>query len=403
MCTPLRQRLMPSLRGCTLGLAMGLLAACDVPSPAAIRDLAEPDAAPMRTVTSFTAALACLDEKLAAARRPRILLSSSEITDFTRSVAVSADDMLVNAISQMNRRSGTYVFLDQARTRKDGMVDLVIARPGREPRPALYIRGAISQHDTDVLRRQIDVLGPAEGGREAGLSTLGGGFVASVVAVDLHLVRYPSRQVIPGSSVSNSIVITRRFGSAALTGTIQADLPGLRFRVDRMESPARAVRNLIELGVIELLGRHSGVAYTECLFSDVTAAQGAAQAEEAAKRIVPAPGHPVKEAPVQPDLAPTAVMPPTTQPTVAAPAPRAGAAARQSDPRLTPERIRALQAALILAGYLAPPSSGQLDAATVEALRRMQRAQRLPVTGQPDEASETRLKKLIGLPARSDG
>ena len=39
----------------------------------------------------------------------------------------------------------------------------------------------------------------------------------------------------------------------------------LTIKMSRVESVGQAVRNLIELGTLELLGRHSGLPYWECL------------------------------------------------------------------------------------------------------------------------------------------
>jgi type IV pilus biogenesis protein CpaD/CtpE len=100
----------PHFRPAVRLVFVALLAGCAVANPQAIRAIVQPYAPPVRTVTSFTEAQHCLDGLLLAAGRAPVVLSSSEVTDFTRRIAVSGDDMLVNAISQINRRSGALSF-----------------------------------------------------------------------------------------------------------------------------------------------------------------------------------------------------------------------------------------------------------------------------------------------------
>jgi peptidoglycan hydrolase-like protein with peptidoglycan-binding domain len=65
---------------------------------------------------------------------------------------------------------------------------------------------------------------------------------------------------------------------------------------------------------------------------------------------------------------------------------------------ISSERATEIQNALIKAGYLEGPASGQYDDATIEAMKDFQAANRLPPTGLP---SAQALKKL-GVPKRSN-
>jgi len=81
----------------------------------------------------------------------------------------------------------------------------------------------------------------------------------------MHLVSYPDKIVLPGSSVANSMIVTsKKFGIGG-TGLINLTGYNLSISFNRVESIGQAVRNLIELGVIELLGRHARVPYQQCL------------------------------------------------------------------------------------------------------------------------------------------
>ena len=59
--------------------------------------------------------------------------------------------------------------------------------------------------------------------------------------------------------------------------------------------------------------------------------------------------------------------------------------------RPTPERYKEIETALAARGYLSEPPTGQWTAASVEALRKFQAANRLPATGKLDSLSLIRL------------
>ena len=213
-----------------------------------------------------------MDGLFAAHDRRPVLLSSTDIPDNTKVVRVGADDMLINAINQMTRRSESYVFLDQAIVWLGGELDLRVVAKDDPPRPDFYIRGSISQLDRDAVNDSTTI-----GGRDSTNTTTGltglryrGGQKLSVVSVDLHLVGYPSRRVIPGLSVANSMIVVSHRRNLTASGIISMTGLDLSLQINRVESIGQAVRNLIELGVIELLGRHSGVPYWTCLSTPET-------------------------------------------------------------------------------------------------------------------------------------
>ncbi|NQY60906.1 peptidoglycan-binding domain-containing protein [Cognatishimia sp.] len=253
-----------------------VLAGCEVTPPTLAPEIAQPNTRPARNITSFDVPLRCMDRLLKGKRSIRI--SSTGIPDHTRRISVGGDDMLINAINRMTRTSRAYVFLDQGLVRDPGLIDLSISQGKKEPRPDFYIRGSISQLDSSVATDEIGLgweenLGTSEpetsllnvsANRRQGLS---------VVSVDLHLVAYPSRRVVPGASVSNSMVVRNMRRRSTSSGVINLDDLGLSVQLDRIESQGQAVRNLIELSAIELVGRHRNVPYWRCLSSIETDAK----------------------------------------------------------------------------------------------------------------------------------
>lgn len=243
-----------------------MLAGCVAPSATLAPSIAQPGTRPARNFTSFSDSLRCMDALFLQSKRPRILISSTDIPDETRDIDVGSDDMLINAISQMNARSGSYQFLDQGLYKDGGLLQLQISRED-DVTPQLYIRGSISQLDSAVTDDNIDVEWDAASGTNRGITgaKFGPYRKLSVVSVDMHLVAYPSRRVLPGASVANSMVVVERGFGAGASGLINLSELGISLEINRVESQSQAVRNLIELGLIELLGKHSGVPYWSCL------------------------------------------------------------------------------------------------------------------------------------------
>lgn len=247
-----------------LACAQGL-SGCLGPSTALAPSIAEPNARPTRNFTSFTASLACMDGLLKAAGGGTTLVSSNGFPDRTKDLDIGADDMLINAISRMNASNQRYVFLDQALIKDPGQMELVTSRPKKEQQPNIYIRGSISQLDSGTVQAEYSnkLDGPTT--KKITDLVLEQGRNLSIISVDMHLVHFPSRRILPGGSVANSIVVSQRRADGKIVGLINNVSLGIPIFVEKIESNGQAVRNLIELGVIELLGRHAGVPYWTCL------------------------------------------------------------------------------------------------------------------------------------------
>jgi hypothetical protein len=236
------------------------------------KNIAQPNNRPVRNLTSFSASLRCMDNLLASAKRPRTLISSTVINDRSKKTFVGADEMLLNAVNHMNIKSGAYIFLDQSFSKDFGQLILLSPTENQE-KPKFYFRGAITQVDNNTLNDNANVdLDFTDAPHPI---TVNGGALknispsfskgVSIVSVDLHLVSYPDKTVLPGGSVANSMVVTNKTFGVGASGLINLTGYDMSFSFNRVESIGQAVRNLIELGTIELLGRHAKVPYWQCL------------------------------------------------------------------------------------------------------------------------------------------
>lgn len=332
-----------------------VLAACLGPSALLAPAISEPNTRPARNVTSFTYALHCMDGLLAQSGRRSVLISSNGFPDNTDDLDVGADDMLINAINQLNRSNRKYVFLDQAHLKDFGQLEILTSLKDDEIKPQMYIRGSISQID----ERTSSTGGSADFGGASGADLTNlyfrGTRNLSIVTVDMHLVEYPSRRIIPGGSVANSMVVMQRRLDGSIIGLIDKGTLGISLYIDKVESKSQAVRNLIEVGTIELLGRHSGVPYWSCLDA---APASARRNEVKEKRTV-----------------------------------------RQSDTA----KVAEAQEMLAAMGLLASHDPGELDGATRRAISAFQGRNSLLPNGLVDFDTVEELRRQSALRARTSG
>ncbi len=350
-CVITVSRLAPAFVLLTL---LALVGCASIVPKQAIR-VAQPDNAPIRNFTSFSASLRCMDDLLATANRPRVLVSSTGFPDLSKKVTVGADEMLVNAVNQMNRKSRVYVFVDQSLEKDWGQIDLLSPRE-ENLKPNLYIRAAVTQVDQGVVSDSgsIDLdLTNAPSPWSIFGSDFDGGKVSAgrdvaVVTVDMHLVSFPDKTVIPGSSVANSMVVVS--DSRGFDGGGLIRLTGFDFsiQIERVESLGQAVRNLAELGVIELLGRHARIPYWNCLN--------------------------IRPANQKLDNVDESLF--TSKP--------------------LPVKIKDVQEMLISLGYLSGQASGVADASTRKAVSRFQADEKLIATGAVNYNLFVLLKEKIG-------
>ncbi|MEM7042225.1 MAG: DUF4384 domain-containing protein [Pseudomonadota bacterium] len=243
------------------GLALLMLGACASDPKEAI-EIAKPKTLPATNLTNFSESLRCMDELLLSFGRRDIVVTSAGIPDATANVSAGTKDMLISAISRMSVKSGSFSFVDFDATQAD-VHDLqsLIGFSDDFVVPNYYIRGAITQLDEGVLdEAQAAAIGIPE--IQVGASR---DQTVSVVSLDLNVGNLVNRQIIPGASSHNSIAVARKGYAGDLAGSISK--LGLNFDIvlNKGEGMHQAVRTLVELSTIEVLGKLAEVPYWRCL------------------------------------------------------------------------------------------------------------------------------------------
>jgi hypothetical protein len=250
--------------------AVWSLTGCD-PAPETAHVAVNPQTAPVHTITSFDDSLRCMDDMFLARSIKDVYITSAGIPDDTGAITTGTKEMLITAVSEMSAKSNSFHFVDYDPTQIDVQVlsEMVGLQKGFVA-PSYYLRGAITQLDNSVLSSTA----------AAGISTqylnlaVSKNQLVSIISLDLNLGKLVTRQIIGGMSASNSIavvssgkgadaggVVGQGQGSAAITFTVA---------LDKAEGFHQAVRTLIQLSTIEVLGKLTQVPYWQCLNIDRT-------------------------------------------------------------------------------------------------------------------------------------
>jgi curli biogenesis system outer membrane secretion channel CsgG/peptidoglycan hydrolase-like protein with peptidoglycan-binding domain len=306
------------------------LAACKT-NPQTASIVAQPKSAAVKTVTSFTPALRCMDNLFVQYAKRDIVITSAGIPDHTGQITAGTKDMMISAISKMSIKSKAFRFVDYDPNQLDvfELQRTVIGFTESFQIPNYYIRGAITQLDAGVASDSI--------GGGISIPALSLGYnqdqIVSVVSMDLNMGNLVTRQIIPGVQATNSLSVTRSGKGGDADGQVGKVGFFFQMSMDRSEGTHAAVRALIELSLIETLGKFTKVPYWRCLQIEST----------------------------NPLMTETA---------------------REWFDSMKPEeKVTLVQRALVGAGYLGGEPTGILDDATQEAVGRYQSENRLIADG----------------------
>lgn len=222
-----------------------------------------------KTVTNFTPALRCMDDLLLAYGKRDIVITTAGIPDSTGKVMAGTKEMLITAASKMSIKSKALTFIDYDTERSDLLAlfqDMQAAGAFQHKLPNYYIRGAITQLDENAIDAQQGA-GIALPFLDLGVSR---DQVSSVVSIDMNVGETTSRMIMPGINASNSLVVTRTGKGGDLGGKIGKVGFSFNMSLNKSEGLGSGVRALIELGMIELVGKLTSTPYWKCLEIDKT-------------------------------------------------------------------------------------------------------------------------------------
>ncbi len=233
-----------------------------------------PLVSPTKSASAMREGLACMDRMLAAEQVPSTLVAVKTIPDPSGLFSTGTKEMLITAFSRMSRTSQAFRVVDYEvdalkQDTVQTMTSLLLNNGQIELRkPQIYVSGAISFGDKTVVSKRRSI-GVSTANTDTGYSW---DVLGSVVGLDLHLGDMNSRTLYPGLDSANELVVATG-GKGVEIGGRATGLPkhiyrlGVQYEVaaDNNQGAGAAVRLLVDLAAIELVGKWAKLPYWQCI------------------------------------------------------------------------------------------------------------------------------------------
>ena len=223
-----------------------------------------PAQTPYKSITSFGDGLRCMDNTLLDYGVRDVSVIVEDILDETKKVNAGTKDMLISALSDMTKRSRAIRPIAYGKD-SGNTIGFLFQAQQREPYaviPPFGVRGSISQFDDAIVRKNVDGGISIEPWINAGAAKSA---QATVIGLDLSMLSTADLAVVSGVSSRNSVIVIK--DGKGIDGDVSIKKFGISFSVSvaRQEGQSQALRTLVELAAIELVGRLARVPYWTCL------------------------------------------------------------------------------------------------------------------------------------------
>lgn len=223
-----------------------------------------PSEQPYRTVTNFSSSVRCMDSMFMTFGIRDLSILLEDLDDATKKVSVGTKDMMLTTTSDMTRRSRAIRFIAFGNDSRNAasFLDRAESKAAYSNLPQFGIRGSISQFDDNIAKASKDVgVGFGEWltfGKSASATS-------KIVAIDLTVMNLADFSIVPGVASRNGVAIFSE--GQGVDGEARYKKFGINYAtsLSRSEGTAVAVRNLVELASVELLGKLTKVPYWKCL------------------------------------------------------------------------------------------------------------------------------------------
>jgi peptidoglycan-binding domain 1 protein len=230
-----------------------------------------PAVEPVRAMTSFSDSLNCMDDLLRQTGLGETVVAVKTVKDPSGKAAAAVNEMIVTALSQMSRTSGAFKVVDfevdpLKQDTVQTLTNLLLPTGSMQiPAPQLYISGAVSYVDQNVLRKSNSA-GVSYG--EDGELGVSNDLMTTALGLELHIGDFLTRTLYPGIDSANEIVAAAK--GLGVDAGARISKTGVQFSFERNLSQGigGAIRTLVDLGTIELVGKLSKVPYWQCLSLD---------------------------------------------------------------------------------------------------------------------------------------
>ncbi len=223
-----------------------------------------PEQAPFRAITGFSDGLRCMDSQLIVYGVRDISMLVEDILDQTKKINAGTRDMLITALSDMTRRSRAIRVNAFGKDATNAISFLASAQSqsAYQVVPPYDIKGSVSQFDENVIRNQKDFGAGFSPFINLGIAR---DAASSIMGLDLSILSTSDLSVLPGVTSRNSVVILKQ--GKGFDGDAAYSKFGINFSMtlSKSEGQAQALRGLVELAMIELIGKLTKTPYWQCL------------------------------------------------------------------------------------------------------------------------------------------
>ena len=226
-----------------------------------------PQVAPFRSITGFSSALRCMDNLMIDYGVRDVSMLVEDIVDQTKKVNAGTRDMLISAVSDMTRRSRSIRVVAFGRDATNVISFLASAqRQGAyEVTPQFDIKGSVSAFDENVIRNQRDIGIGFQPFINLGISR---DAATSIMGLDLSVLTTDDMSILPGVTSRNSVVILKQGSGNDADAAYHKFGVSFSMSLSKSEGQSQALRGLVELAVVELMGKLTKVPYWSCLGAD---------------------------------------------------------------------------------------------------------------------------------------
>jgi hypothetical protein len=228
-----------------------------------------PEAPPFRAITGFSAGLRCMDNMMIEYGVRDVSMLVEDIFDQTKKVNAGTRDMLITAVSDMTRRSrairinafgrdATNVISFMAQAQRQSPYDVI---------PQYDIKGSVSQFDEQVIRNTQDLGASFRPFLNLGLSR---DAATNILGLDLSVLTTDNMSVLNGVTSRNAVVILKAGKGADVDAAYHKLGISYSMSLSRSEGQSQALRGLVELASIELMGKLTKTPYWRCLGADAS-------------------------------------------------------------------------------------------------------------------------------------
>lgn len=251
-------------------LLVVLALACLAAACAKRKEITLPTEAPLQKATPYSEALARLGRLTKLFGSERIFIQAQPVQDSTGTAQAGGAEIPFDVTemlkSSVNKIGGSIVFVPYEPQYIQNQSALQYTTLAGKARPDVMITGAITEFD-----RSIDVVLDQESGEgEVGTIAAILGEVQtrramSRVGLDLNMVDVATLSMLPRIQAVNTINVFKAAQDDELAFSLLGATFGLKGSVKRIQGVHAAVRVLVEMSVLQVIGRRLELPYWKCV------------------------------------------------------------------------------------------------------------------------------------------